>query len=343
MKIKETREIQLKNWLTTNKVKEVGDVTADGRGIVTAINLGTDHGRFLIKVRPMEFDIDLGAGDGILRTYYFNNEIMTILENLHKVVIEHFNIDAIKEVYKGKRKSAQRTMFYHLFFELYYKDVSDSMVLLGSKLKHYTGLDRTSFNHNQKLHMQEAYKYDTRVVNEDYVCNHFYLLMEKLTGEDYSHMLKKKPVLKIERKSRFVEVLETQEKEIISKIEEGYDMKKLNDKFFNYPAHQTLYRRMKHHHADMFAEFQKFKPKRRAIKYNFSAIMKDNRLEIEEMIKEGLSLADVNDRFFDYNDDNTLYKKIRLESKSVYKCFTKHQSTRREYKKKLENGLSVSR
>ncbi|MDB4301975.1 hypothetical protein N9924_00260 [bacterium] len=343
MKIIETREKQLNNWLKTNQVKEVGDTTADGTGIITNIAIGNDHGRYLIKVKPINLDTDLGAGYGVTKVHFFNNESLSVIKNLNKVVLEHFGIDSIKENYLGKTRSAERNLFYYLFLELYYKDITEKTIDITNKLSYYTGLHRTSFNHNQKLHREKNYDYDSRIINGDYVYNHFYLLMEKLTGEDYSHKLKSKPQPKepVVRKSKFIKVMETHSDVINQLIEEGCSAKDLNNKYFKYFDGQTLSQRMRYYDKPLFDKFSALKKSSNII--SFKKILKENRSEIEDMLKKGLTLADVNEKFFNYNSEDILYRRMRTGSRSLNEMYVKHIQTRKKYKKEQENGFSVGR
>lgn len=340
MKIKETREQDLKKWLNENQVEKVGDLTKDNQGEVKEISFGENHGRYLVKVKPVKASINLGAGAGSLLIIHFNNDISRVLENLNKIVTTHFKIETLKEKYLGKKVSSQRSMFYLLFFELYIKDVTEKRISLTEQIREYTGLDRTSFNHCEKTYKQELYLYDTRIINGDYFYNHFYLLLEKLTGDDYSHKLKSKPFVPEPYKSRFLTVIEDHYQEVEDLIRKGVGLNDISNKLFPFYDGKTLYRRIVKYSPGLFESFKKSKEKRRNIRFNFSKIIDENITEIKDMIKEGLPLSEVNNKFFYYKDDNTLYRKIRLEKKELHSVFYESREIRRRVKReKSNNGI----
>lgn len=342
MKIKETREQDLKKWLTENQVEKVGDITKNNQGEIKEISLGENHGRYLIKVKPWKPSIDLGAGAGVMVVIHFNNDISKVLKNLNEVVTTHFKIETLKEKYLGKKVTSQRSMFYLLFFELYIKDVTEKRVSLTEQIKEYTGLDRTSFNHCEKTYKQELYLFDTRILNGDYFYNHFYLLLEKLTGDDYSSKLRKKPFVPEPYKSRFLRVIEDHYQEVEDLIIKGVGLNEISEKLFPFYDGKTLYRRITKHSPGLFNTFKESKAKRRSIRFNFSKIVDENITEIKDMLKEGLPLSEVNNKFFDYKDDNTLYRKIRLEGKELHSVFYESRGIRRRIKReKLKDGIYV--
>ena len=346
MKIKETRKEDLLKWLKENEVEKIGDVTKDGKGVVKDISTGQDYGRYIIKVKPINARTDIGAGAGAMLVIHFNNDISKVLENLNKVITEYFEVDSLKEGRMGKKLSSQRALFYYTFIELYASSVTEQRTSLTEQIKEYTGLDRTSYNYFEKLYNDEFHLFDNKIMKKDYVYNHFYILLSKISGKDYSDKLRNKPFFPKPYKSRFVVVIENHKQEVKEMIEKGLGLRDINEKLFGYSNYKILYNRLNQYTPDLFEIFTACKSKRKDLRFNFNQIVDDNLQEIKDLIKEGVPLSYINDKFFFYKTRTTLYRKIRTENKELHKYFSKYLAKRREFKRTQESKekeLTVNR
>lgn len=118
------------------------------------------------------------------------------IKQLHKIVVDYFNLKSISEnKRKGQSLSLQRTIFYCLFFNYHKEYLNESSPKLGTRLGKFSGLHRTSFVSKLHYYNNENHLFDYRIVNGDYSVNHYYILLEKISGIDYSKKLIPKPII----------------------------------------------------------------------------------------------------------------------------------------------------
>lgn len=242
------------SWLDKRDASEVGDKVFDNTAVITEIS--NVKGYSFIKLAPIYSDDNIGAGEGKHLKIEFLNNYSDPIDKVHKIVLEYFNIPSIKEkTKKGQKLIKERNLFFAILLDQYSREITGSLNAFGTEVCKVTGQDRTSFYYAKRLYESGSHISNKKILNDDYVCNHYYRLRQILTGVDQSHKLVDKPHIKEVATraniSRYKKVMKDHSDTIKIMIKRGKSYTEINDRFFSYSKPGILSKELRKNNPEL--------------------------------------------------------------------------------------------
>jgi hypothetical protein len=246
---------------------------------------------------------------------------------ISEVVMSYFDVTNLVADTRRPEDIVPSVVFFWLCADLCFKPRSIKVYKTVCRL---TQRDRTSYLYYIRTVDSKTHTYDNRFVLGDAVYNHFLNVKHLITGEDQSANYIKpyiKEVMKSKYPTKFQQVMDNKEEEILERIKDGCTSSYLNDNYFFYCNSYQLRKHFKRAYPALFYEIQWGFPTK------LQKVFDEKKIEIIAYINRGYTAKEVNERYIGYENHNTVEKLMKKFYPYLYEKLIENK------KKKYYSGI----